>query len=121
MAVTAGSRAGALADLSSALAAAATRLDAVLATATRAGAELVGDWCGIRPVREDGSHDAIVGYPDSEKGRARVNAVQQLDDQALRTSERPILLEAAGLSGLGVPLIADGTYLGYLVFAGHSY
>jgi PAS domain S-box-containing protein len=123
MAVTAGSRAGALADLSSALTAAATRPEAVLAVAIRAGAELVGDWCGIRLAREDGGYDPVVGYPDSDKGRSLLSAVQQLDDQPLRESDRPVMMvpETGGLSGIGAPLVAFGSHLGYLIFGGHAY
>src|SRR5256886_3366170 len=123
-----------LADLALALAAAATRIDAVLDTAARAAAELVGDGAGVRLSRTD---DAPTVY-HADPERAQILARSPSGPIDLRGAREPIVLspltahgfqelaqpeyrteyERAGISACVLcPLLAGEACLGYLAIA----
>jgi PAS domain S-box-containing protein len=143
MGIAAGGNAEALADLATALTAAATRVDAVAGTAVRAAARLVGDCAGIRLVGEDDGYDTVTAHhpgPEQYQILAEILPGRGDDDRsaALRGSRTPLppirldddgfqrvaplryrpLFERAGIHTLLVcPLVADNTYLGHLTMA----
>src|SRR2546430_14638849 len=123
-----------LADLALALAAAATRIDAVLDTAARAAAELVGDGAGVRLSRTD---DAPTVY-HADPERAQILARSPSGPIDLRGAREPIVLsplpahgsqelappeyrteyERAGISACVLcPLLGGEACLGYLAIA----
>jgi two-component system, cell cycle sensor histidine kinase and response regulator CckA len=131
----------ALADLALALTRSAARVDGVCETAVRAATEMVGDAAAVQLVGEDGRYDTMIGcHPDPDRSRRLAEALSRSgaepDDpysQTMRATRRPVMLSpltaelladlvpggAAGAgrldSALLCPLIADNTYLGYLL------
>jgi two-component system, cell cycle sensor histidine kinase and response regulator CckA len=135
----------ALADLALALTRSAARIDGVCETAVRAATEMVGDAAAVQLVGEDGRYDTMVTYhPDADRSQRLAEALSRRgaepDDpysQTMRATRRPVTLTpltaerladllpaapAAGAPGVGTldsallaPLIADNTYLGYLL------
>jgi signal transduction histidine kinase/CheY-like chemotaxis protein/PAS domain-containing protein len=133
----------ALADLALALTRSSARVEGVCETAVRAAAEMLGDGAAVQLVGDDGSYDTMISFhPDADRSRLLAETLTRRgavpDDpysQAMRATRRPVLLspltrdrlvdltpnaEGAdpGLSAaLLCPLIADNTYLGFLLVA----
>jgi two-component system, cell cycle sensor histidine kinase and response regulator CckA len=128
MGMVAGSPSYALADLAQALTGAATGLGAVLDTAVRAAAEMLGDGAGVQLMRDDGTYAPIVmHHPDPARARLLATALdragQQPDDPystTLRATRRPVVLSelASGVTACVLcPLVVDKSYRGYLALA----
>src|SRR5579859_5177020 len=112
----------ALADLALALTSAADRESAVTDIAARAATGMVGDCAGVRLLREDGGYDRLtMHHPDP----LRATEIAERLELAvmLPTMREPVILPLEALAGTGVhaavlcPIMADSTYLGYLVLA----
>lgn len=104
----------ALADLAGALAAAATRADAVAQTAAEAAARMVGDVAAVGLVGTDGRHVAPVIHPaELRHTDALVRVLAAAAD--LAGSREPVVL--AGSAGVLCPLLAGDACLGYLALA----
>jgi PAS domain S-box-containing protein len=136
----------ALADLALALTRATPGVEAVLETAARAAAEMVGDGAAVQLLHDDGGYGEVTAYhpdPDVSRHLADVltRAGERPDDAysaALRAARRPVVLspltrerfqdlaatrhwpdyERIGISACVLcPLIAGNAYLGYLALA----
>ncbi len=112
----------ALADLALALTKAADRVDAVVTIAARAATELIGDSAGVRLVRPDGGYQPLTMH-HPEPGRAH-DLAERLELAVVPpTIREPVSLPPEALAAAGVsacvlcPVVADSSYLGYLVLA----
>jgi PAS domain S-box-containing protein len=142
----AGSSSYALADLALALTRAATEVEAVLETAARAAAEMVGDGAAVQLLRDDGTYGGITAYhADADLSRHLADVLSHEGEQpvdaysaALRATRRPVVLspltrewfqdltaarhwpdyEHVGIAACVLcPLVVDNSYLGYLALA----
>ena len=104
----------ALADLAGALAAAATRAEAVAETAAQAAARMVGDVAAVGLVGADGRNRPPAIHPDDVgHADALVRVLAAAGD--LAGSREPVVL--AGSAGVLCPLLAGDARLGYLALA----
>jgi PAS domain S-box-containing protein len=112
----------ALADLALALTTAADRVDAVVDIAARAATELIGDCAGVRLLRPDGGYEPLAMH-HPEPGKAREIAERLELAIVLPAVREPVSLPPEVLATAGVsaavlcPVLADSSYLGYLVLA----
>jgi PAS domain S-box-containing protein len=130
----------ALADLALALNDASAEADAVLATAVRAAAAMLGDGVGIQLLTDECRYDSLVfHHPDDRLNQELADALDRVgatpEDEfstAMRATRRPIGLEridddmarrlavrpgpvAAATAAALCPLIVDDTFQGYLI------